>query len=494
MKERNPFLRAALLMLVVAMAANVVFAGTEAFAKYVAQGDGGANARVAKFSFLIGSVKQDMGTSWGIPNSQWDLADKKQADFYWSGSDWAGFWNQMVTPSSISAYPNINTVETITVPLFASEYRGTGGTTVKGQNGALVIAPGVNMNGHTPVTNSAFGNPNTNANGEVQLVFKNNSEVAVRYKVEYDTYSMPYYYYEKPWETATYFSAPWNADQLEAIARANDWTVIGTDGGGNPIYAASAWGPSVNHWYHFDQLYCSDGVTLHSASNNHSLGATEWAYLQQGCNLFGEPCGNRSYEYWAIRYAIQAKGMTNGLPMYRQRVPLIFGAEHSSTALLPMPSPTSDYWPNAQKNYQYFAVSPDPVTPNNPNAATRYIPLTYNDDSALKSPWIVLLPGDEETRSISWTWPFEGQFNGANVPGWSGSTNAPTYPELEGNYFETALGLLGAGKNKDSLGSYFQLDRWKTDNTGWETVTVNTLADNGTNISLKFRITIEQVD
>lgn len=135
MRKINPFLRAALLLFVLVFITGGVFMATGTTAKYVAQGAGNAEARAAKFSFLIGSDKIVSGSY---------TAKAKGADGkYWSGASASGYWEQVVTSLGV------NSVQEFEIPMFANAYLDPTGasTTVQGAGSDVVVAPGVGAGG-----------------------------------------------------------------------------------------------------------------------------------------------------------------------------------------------------------------------------------------------------------------------------------------------------------------------------------------------------------
>ena len=175
--KKGIFLRLALVLVICAWVSSCMLGGT-VWAKYVAQGKGLSQARIAGFSFEVGGEKYASG-SW-LPRYDWSPA---------YDAAYPTFWEQIVTPNGISSV-----TQDFALPLFDYEwvsdqygillYDGPGGgtVTVKSSDGAMVVAPGI---GH------AFGAANNNPNllyhiGSYNhtLYFRNNSEVTLKFKLE----------------------------------------------------------------------------------------------------------------------------------------------------------------------------------------------------------------------------------------------------------------------------------------------------------------------
>ena len=221
MRKTNPFLRAAILLLALTMATVGAVMSTNTLGKYVAAGLGTSEARIAKFSFAVGSWKTENPTDKYAP---YNFGGTPYNGIFGSGAMGPRYWEQIVTPTGIGT----NSIQTITVPMFSNAYQHNSttalGNTVQSSDDALVIAPGI---GHH--VDAAVGNPNysfgaSNPNypglasdgGGTDLMFYNNSEVTIRYKVEYDSFSLPY---SIPYETKTFKSG------TEAYP---DWTYLPT--------------------------------------------------------------------------------------------------------------------------------------------------------------------------------------------------------------------------------------------------------------------------
>jgi len=213
--KRNVFLRMAAYLLVAVVASMSLLSGT--WAKYVASATVTASARVAKFSFLVGSMKPDANGDYTGPTK----TKGGTPSTYWNGNTLAGYWEQVV---KVAGTANLF-VQTISVPMFAKEYdhKSPARTaTVQSSNKDALVAPGIGHHVDWPAS-SAQGNPNYSSSqgrnsyvtaldgyldgGGTDLVFRNDSEVAVRYKVEYDRRSLPIYHYEQP--AGTVSNSPW---------------------------------------------------------------------------------------------------------------------------------------------------------------------------------------------------------------------------------------------------------------------------------------------
>ena len=190
--KRNVFLRAAACLLVANVAGMSLLAGTGA--KYIASGTVTASARVARFSFTVGSNQRNGTTSFeSTPSNPLSLPHGKAT------------WTQIAT--------TVGPV-TFTLPLFDVEYLGRGTTagtstvisrTIDGARD-LVVAPGINGyvdNGSAYSGSGSTANIGWNANlpryntnvlaandCRKMFVFKNDSEVAVKYTLTYDPASV----------------------------------------------------------------------------------------------------------------------------------------------------------------------------------------------------------------------------------------------------------------------------------------------------------------
>ena len=170
--KRNIFLRLAVCLLLAAVMGTSVF--TVSLAKYVAAADSAAEARVAKFSFLPGSKKYNQ-----------------------SGGDWED--NSDVDTGSFPYYNQIavepGKVTTFEVPCFDYEYFGRPDwpqeldATVQGRDDAFVAAPGTGTMNFNRI-NLGMHNPNFGGDGyESVTELRNDSEVAVKYRVTLDSSS-----------------------------------------------------------------------------------------------------------------------------------------------------------------------------------------------------------------------------------------------------------------------------------------------------------------
>lgn len=237
--KRNVLLRASAYLLLAVIASMSLLTGT--WAKYIASATVSASARVARFSFLVGSMKPDANggytgtakTKGGSPST------------YWGGNNPADYWEQVV---KVAGTGNLF-VQTISVPMFAKEYdhRDPARTaTVRSSNSDALVAPGIGHHVDWPAGN-AQGNPNYSSSvapgknsyvtalegayldgGGTDLVFRNDSEVAVRYKVEYDRRSLPIYNFEQPTGTPALgcirpTMAKMKADFPAGVNGVNDW-------------------------------------------------------------------------------------------------------------------------------------------------------------------------------------------------------------------------------------------------------------------------------
>ena len=161
-----PILAMVTLLLTLGMVATTPLA----LAKYVASATVTASARVAKFSFKVTT------TEFKNQGGEKEIA---------------------VTAGVATPF---------TIPLFDTEYYASGASsgtpTVQSSNGDLVIAPGVNSGEGIPVNN-----PNKNSSSDSRKVFvlKNESEVAVTYRLEFVPSSVSGHAYNtNPFEVTTY--------------------------------------------------------------------------------------------------------------------------------------------------------------------------------------------------------------------------------------------------------------------------------------------------
>ena len=211
--KRNIFLRLAVCLLLAAVMGTSVF--TVSLAKYVAAAGGVADPpRVAKFSFVTGSRKY-LGSGWEEQNTAIDAGA-------FGGYDPSKQFREIAVSSGA--------VTSFEMPLFDFEYlspvksSGSGliwnwfngplppETTVTSKNGQLVAAPGTGLN-----MGQGKNNPNAPHNNNAEgayhtFQFRNDSEVAVRYKLSIvstaaDLQNVPIYVYApaKPgagWELA----------------------------------------------------------------------------------------------------------------------------------------------------------------------------------------------------------------------------------------------------------------------------------------------------
>ena len=170
--KRNVFLRAAACLLVAVVASMSVLGGT--WAKYVASATVTASARVAKFE-VVEIDKPYVSSSKTWPASREIQLSKSDAS-----------------------------VVTFELPLFDYEYASTpsravnsagtliGGTSVSSSGNHLVVAPGTGHGGapkHNPniVWDTTDGNiTGAPANPSAVFAIHNKSEVAIRFKIEYD--------------------------------------------------------------------------------------------------------------------------------------------------------------------------------------------------------------------------------------------------------------------------------------------------------------------
>jgi len=163
--KKNKYLRAALLLLICVWVSSVMCSGVT-MAKYVANGVGSDTARYAAFSFVVGSqkYKNDGTGDWYSKNSS-------------IGPATSDYWNEIVTGDGI----NSAIMQSFEVPLFDYEYRpdtpGVASPTIKSKNKELVIAPGCTY---------ASNNPNIPWDPYKHICLRNDSEVTVSYKVEFD--------------------------------------------------------------------------------------------------------------------------------------------------------------------------------------------------------------------------------------------------------------------------------------------------------------------
>ena len=157
MVKRNIFLRVAVLLFVVCMASASVFSGTVTFAKYIAAGEGNPEARVAKFSFKVTDRPYQGDSTWGN------------------------------TPEEIAVTAGVPT--TFSVPLFDTDYLGTGGVTVSSRDGDPLIAPGIGHHIGAPVHKGLIATEwDYNFH---RMTVQNNSEVAVRFRIMLDSAVLP---------------------------------------------------------------------------------------------------------------------------------------------------------------------------------------------------------------------------------------------------------------------------------------------------------------
>jgi len=167
--KRNIFLRAALCLFIGLWASGTAL--TDTWAKYVATGMGTASARIAKFSVRVGGQKYDSA------NKNWKAA-----------SD-ASYWDEIVTLDGI----NPSKVQSFELPLFDYEYatttRGTTTTvsSVVNSDGSrdLVIAPGTSLLGSSQNNPNTEGYNTAGSEGSI-IVVSNDSEVTIRFKIEFD--------------------------------------------------------------------------------------------------------------------------------------------------------------------------------------------------------------------------------------------------------------------------------------------------------------------
>lgn len=185
MMKKNIFLRTALLLLAGVWASTNLLAEATTWAKYQAAGEGKSSARFASFSFVVGSKQYNRTTKqWAADNT----------------------WDEIATLTGIGA----STSASFTLPLFDTEYYATGAAsgspTVKSSNGDMVIAPGTNNAAGVPVRNTNKRSPGESWKA---FVFKNNSEVAVTYRLEFLPSSISALARStNPFEITTYLDGP----------------------------------------------------------------------------------------------------------------------------------------------------------------------------------------------------------------------------------------------------------------------------------------------
>jgi len=186
MKKGYIFPRVVALLLIGVWASTILLTGTGTLAKYAAGGNGSANARVAAFSFVAGAnqfkngaFESTAGNPLGLPHG-------------------VVSWTEIVTPDGIGA----STSQTFALPLFDCEYASTpsrapnsgntliGGISVCGAG--LVAAPGTGHGGapkhNTNVVWDTTDSDIASAPSNASVIFSvhNQSEVTLRFKIEYD--------------------------------------------------------------------------------------------------------------------------------------------------------------------------------------------------------------------------------------------------------------------------------------------------------------------
>ena len=173
-----------LAMVALLLTLGVVATTPLAFAKYVASGMVTASARVAKFSFGVVSTQPE---TRGMYNAGGVMTAPPRGPF-----------EDDETWEEVAVYPSGSNTLLFDLPLFDTEYYDRGGSSTKtviSKNNDMVIAPGVNgISDHNtsspggqwlPGANIPANNPNNSGTDcRKAIVFKNNSEVAVKYKLE----------------------------------------------------------------------------------------------------------------------------------------------------------------------------------------------------------------------------------------------------------------------------------------------------------------------
>ena len=171
-----------------------------------------SQARYAAFSFQVGSRK------WNSSTKAWETTAA------------ASYWNEAVTLTSIgTSNPHV-----FNLSLFDTQYKGTTGSTptVKSGRDDIVVAPGTGTSWWSP-----NGQPNTNPYGDYfYCEFKNNSEVAVEYKLEYDPGV-----FDNLYNAAGSFTDDQNP-YASLIAYDSNWVGLGPGGAGGFIYHNNTYG------------------------------------------------------------------------------------------------------------------------------------------------------------------------------------------------------------------------------------------------------------
>ena len=174
----GPYIAGALALLLTVACLLVPYTARYTLAKYASTASGTGTAQVAKFSFLVGSQKYDKASgNWGAFNQSLAVSN--------IGTDETTplrYWNEIAVTAGAQS--------TFTLPLFDHAYWGNqllgndDMLTVQSRNGDLVVAPGISKWFDTPIGNEHYA-------GEKRIEFKNNSEVTVRYKLEFDPATLP---------------------------------------------------------------------------------------------------------------------------------------------------------------------------------------------------------------------------------------------------------------------------------------------------------------
>ena len=186
--KRNVFLRAAAYLLAAVIASMSLLPG--ALAKYIAAVvPAGASARVAKFSFQVGSVKSQTPAAGPFD-------DARDTDRYGNPLvvEDGETWNEIAVTAGASLE--------FEAPVFAFAYLGynnavmgpagtitAGQTTVLGRDSAIVAAPGTGYLFGTELNKPNYAPDQLGYSGINYFDFRNDSEVAVRFRLSIDNES-----------------------------------------------------------------------------------------------------------------------------------------------------------------------------------------------------------------------------------------------------------------------------------------------------------------